>query len=42
MNTLNMDPDQDWNGIFDERNSTALKGTGKVIPLQARCGPEGG
>ena len=29
MSTLNMDPDQDWNGIFDERNSTALKGKGK-------------
>ena len=24
MNTLNRDPDQDWNWIFEERNSTAF------------------
>jgi len=24
MNTLNMGPDQDWNWIYDQRNSTAL------------------
>jgi len=29
-------------GVFEETPTVYLKGKGKVIPLQARRGPEGG
>jgi len=30
------------NGMYQNRIAHSSKGKGKVIPLQARCGPEGG
>jgi hypothetical protein len=38
MNTLNVNPDQDWNGIFDERNSTCwIRTTGIVLNVKKKA-----